>query len=140
MLATNLMRCISPDDLPWGRELSLKRYRGIDWPSCEAWFVRHVFKDPVHFYAVRTDNAFIVSRLDRQPWYPDDPEVYVQLACADEGCMWELFRLMRNSIEWARLCNAKHWRCCSNTEYDFAPIANRLGAREITPRFLMVLR
>lgn len=140
MLATNLMRYATPDDLLWAKELSLKRYRGFDWPSCEAWFLRYVFNNPEHFFAVRTDNAFIVAKRERQPWFPDEPEVSVQLACADNGCMWELFRLMRSSIEWAKFYDCKTWRCCSNTEYDFAPIAKRLGAEEIQPRFVMRLR
>ena len=139
--AVNDIRRMNEDDLPWLWYLCSKRYpHKFSGAAAASWFRRFVFRDQKHFYAARTDHAFTVSRLDIEPWFPDDPEVHVMLACADHGHGLEILGLLRDSVEWAKQCNCTTWRCCSNTEYDFAPIARFLGADEQQPRFVMRLK
>lgn len=127
-------------DLPWLHYLCIKRYSDrFDEQSTDGWFRNIVLKTPLLFYPARTDNAFAISLMSVVPWLPNEFEVNVVLLCADEGYMWDALRLLRDSIAWAKRRKCTYWRFCSDTEYDFAPIARRLGAEEIAPRFMMRL-
>lgn len=97
-------------------------------------------KDVLHMYAARTDDAFLVALASVFPWLPGDPEVNVVCICADDDAGWQVIKLLRASIEWARKRNAKCWRITSDTGYDLRPLAWRIGAREVNPRFEIELR
>ena len=141
MHASVEIRVIGEDDIVWMGALCSKRYQGkFDEKASAAWLRRTVFPNDRLFRAVRTNQAFAISRMDYAPWFPDDPEVSVQLACADHGHMLQLLKLLRDSVDWAKSRNAAIWRCCSDTEYRFDGIARLMGAEEIQPRFVMRLR
>jgi hypothetical protein len=74
------------------------------------------------------------------PWTPSDPEVNIVAICADDGAGWQVVRLLRASIEWARKRNASKWRLTSDTMFDVWAIADRVGAKIIRPRYELNLR
>lgn len=75
--------------------------------------------------------------LSVKPWTPSETECNVAALCADDGAMYEALKLLRWSIEWAKLRKCAYWGFSSDTDYDFKMLANRLGAQEISPRYIM---
>ena len=131
---------LTENDIEWMQRLGAKKYHvQYDPKTTEAWFRNTVLKSPLMFYATRLRSSFCVSMLACVPWLPNDFECHVVLACADDGAMWEVMKLLRDSIRWARFRKCKIWRLSSDTENDFAAIARRLGVTEISPRFSMEL-
>jgi hypothetical protein len=136
------VRLLIEDDLPWLHALFKKRYPPprYDALTTERWFRGFAVKDALNLLAVRTDDAFLVAMIVVLPWLPSEPECNVVCICADDDAGWQVIKLLRTSIEWARLRNAARWRLNSDTEYDISPLALRVGAREISPRFELDLR
>ena len=129
---------LTENDIQWLIFLGKKRY-GIDYDylATEGWFRNVVLKSPIMFQPIRTANAFAISMLSCLPWLPSDFECNVVFICCDEGAMWEGMKLMRSSIEWAKKRKCVRWRISSDTQYDLAAMAKRLGATEISPRYLI---
>lgn len=135
------MRLLVEDDLPWLHYLFGKRYPShYDQATTERWFRIVVVKDALNTYAARTDDAFLVALTAVLPWIPGEPEVNVVGICAEENCSWQVVKLLRSSIDWARKRNAARWRINTDTAYDVGALALRVGAREISPRFEIDLR
>lgn len=107
--------------------------------ASEAWFRNIVLKGPLMFGAFRTDDAFLICMLSVLPWLPGETECNICFACADDGAMWQLMTLLRFSIDWAKKRKCTIWRLTSDTTYDLGPLALRLGAKEITPRYALNL-
>lgn len=129
---------MTENDLLWGVWLAKKRYpKSYDALGSEAWMRNIVLKQPLMFLAQRTENAFCISMLSVKPWTPSDTECNVAALCTDDGAMWEGLNLLRWSIKWAQLRKCAFWQMSSDTDYDFTMLARRLGATEISPRFIM---
>lgn len=125
-------------DIPWLIDLGKRRYgAGFDYVTTEGWFRNQVLKQPVLFYPARMPNAFAISMLSLKPWLPSHIECHVVFVCAEEGALWEAMKLMRASIDWARARRCNIWWLTSDTDYDLYPMAKRLGASEISPRFVV---
>ena len=92
------------------------------------------------FYAARTDNAFIIALLACVPWFPTEWETNVIFICAEPGAQWETIKLLRCSIAWAKARNCTTWRIASDTHIDTAPLAKRVGATEIAPRWVVQMK
>src|SRR6516162_4680312 len=123
-------------DIDWMIYPGKKRYPPTYDPvTVEGWFRNVVLKSPMMFFPIRMPNAFAISMLSVVPWLPSEFECNVVAVCADDDCMWEAMKCLRGSIEWAKKRKVKRWRLVSETTYDLAPFAKRLGAREISPRF-----
>lgn len=136
-----MVRLLDVDDLPWLHYLFGKRYpKHYDQATTERWFRAIVVKDPLHTYAARTDDSFLVAITSVHPWIPSEPEVNVVGICAEEDCTWQVVKLLRSSIDWARKRNAARWRINTDTGYDVGALAFRVGAREVHPRFEIDLR
>ena len=129
------MRLLTEDDLPWLHPLFAKRYPGHDAYTTERWFRAVVCKDAMNMFAVRTDGAFLVAMHTILPWMPKDGEVNIVCICADDHAGWQVIALLRKSIEWARHRNAAKWRLTSDTSYDIWPLALRVGATSLRPRY-----
>lgn len=119
-----------------GRKRYTTRYDPL---ATEGWFRNTVLKGPMLFLPVRTDNAFTIAMLSTNPWIPWEFECHNLLTCADEGCIWEVLALLRATIEWARKRKVTWWKIASDTEFDLAPIARRLGATEQITRLALRL-
>ena len=91
------------------------------------------------FLPQRTDNAFCISMLSVTPWLPVDYETNVVVICAEDNATWEAIKLLRASVAWSRLRRCKVWRLSSDTHNDMTLLAQRLGAEEISPRYVMRL-
>lgn len=131
---------LSENDLPWLRNLFGKKYdKGFDALTTENWFRNIVLKNPMMFYPVRLANSFLIAMLSTLPWIPSQFDCNIICVCADDGHMWETAKLLRGSIEWARKRKCKHWMLASDTVFDLAPMAQRLGAKEIWPRYMLDL-
>jgi len=131
---------LTENDLPWLIFLCKKKYSSrYDQATTEGWFRNIVLKSPLMFRAVRTKNAFAISMISVVPWLPSEFECNVVFIAADDDALWEAMKLLRDSIEWARLRKCVRWRLTSDTENDLCGIARRLGAKEISPRFTLEL-
>jgi hypothetical protein len=128
------------DDTDWMIRLGVKRYPPeYDPIGTEQWFRNIVLKSPMLFFPYRSENAFIIGMISCLPWLPAEFECNVIAACADDGAMWQVFPLLRASVDWARKRKCNTWRIVSETEFDFCQIAKRIGATEVSPRYVMRL-
>src|SRR5262245_5495391 len=133
-------RLMTEADYPWLHYLCKKRYsRDYDSDSTAGWFKNIVLKSPLMFFACRTQDAFAITMLSVTPWLPNSIEANLVFICADDGCLWQSIRLLRSSIDWAKRRRCTLWRMSSDTDYDLAPLARRLGATELSPRFILRL-
>lgn len=131
---------LSENDLPWLRNLFGKKYdKGFDALTTENWFRNIVMKNPMMFYPVRLSNSFLIAMLSTLPWLPSRFDCNIICVCADDGYMWETAKLLRGSIDWARNRKCKYWMLSSDTVFDLAPMAKRMGAEEIWPRYMLDL-
>jgi hypothetical protein len=132
---------MSEADLKWLNYLFAKKYPPPQYDpiTTEAWFRNVVLKAPLMFHPCRLANSFAISMMTCVPWLPAEFEVHVICVCADDGYMWEAIRLMRASIAWARQRKCKRWRLSSDTDFELGGMAKRLGATEITPRYMLEL-
>lgn len=129
---------MSEADVPWAYDLAKRRYPpNFDIVTCEGWFRNIVLKQPVLFCPQRMPNAFCITMLAILPWLPSDVECNVVMICCEENCMWEGMKLLRSSIAWGKQRRCTLWRLSSDTDYDLANIAKRLGATEISPRYIL---
>jgi hypothetical protein len=127
-------------DLEWLDYLCRKRYSHIyDPDSTAGWFRNTVLKSPLMFYPIRSQDAFVITLLSIAPWTPTQIEANVIFICADDEAMWQAMRLLRCSIEWAKRRKCTLWRLSSDTDYDLRMLARRLGATELSPRFVLRL-
>jgi hypothetical protein len=134
-------RVMTEADLDWLTYLCKKRYsHKYDSETTAAWFQNVVLKSPLLFFAARTQDAFCISLISVTPWLPGSIEANVVFVCCDDGCMYQALRLLRASIAWAKLRNCTLWRLSSDTDYDLAPLARRLGATELSPRYVLRLQ
>jgi hypothetical protein len=128
------------DDLPWLHQVCAARYpERFNPQSTEGWYRNIVLQSPLLFYPARTDHAFCISMLSLVPWFPNDLECNTIMICAEDGWMWHAIHLLRNSIDWARSRKCTVWRVSSETDYNFEPLARRLGCTSKSPRFSMRL-
>ena len=135
-----LVRVITEDDIPWMRAVGARRYSQdkFDHEGTEGWVRNIVLKQPLLFLPIRTDNAFLVAMLCCVPWMPAEFETNVVMVCADHGYMWEALRLLRVSVEWAKRRKCSSWRLTSEND-DLTLLAHRIGAKEVSPRFMLRL-
>lgn len=133
-------RLLTEADIYWVVWLGRKRYpHNYDPVGAEGWLRNNVLKQPLMFFAQRTQNAFCVSMISLKPWTPTESECHVAAICADDGAMFEALKLVRWSIEWAKSRKCVSWAISSDTEYDFEMLARRVGAETISPRFIIKL-
>jgi hypothetical protein len=136
----NTPRLLTENDCGWMLDLGKRRYSNqFDFQATEQWYRNIVLKGPMMFWPMRTDNAFCIAMLSTTPWRPATPECNVTLVCAAENCMWEAVMLLRASIEWAKRRKCSLWRLSSETDFDLAPIAHKLGATEANVRYVLRL-
>jgi hypothetical protein len=128
------------DDIPWLVDLCKKRYSSrYDSPGAEGWFRNIVLKSPLMFYPTRTTSAFTITMLACEPWLPVEFTANVVFTCAEDGEMWQVVPLLRDSIAWARRRRCVAWRMWSDTDYDVGALARRVGAVEVLPRHTLRL-
>ena len=124
------------DDVPWAMSIAKRRYADKwDFIATEMWFRNVVLKGPMVFLPIRSTDAFLVGMISVVPWTPTNWEANVVMLCADEDKMWQAVALARASIEWARQRKCSEWRISSETAIELGPIAKRLGAEELSPRY-----
>lgn len=126
--------------IPWAIGLARRRYAAEwDFLGAEMWFRNIVLKQPMVFLPVRSDAAFAIAMVNVVPWLPARWETNIVMFCADDGKIWEGLALLRATIEWARQRKCVEWRISSETAAELAPLAKRLGAEELSPRYRMRL-
>jgi hypothetical protein len=130
-------RLILELDVPWMVDLGNRRYGNqYDRFGTEMWFRNIVLRGPMMFWPARTDNAFCVAMISTTPWRPEAAECNVVLVCAEDGHMWEAIALLRASLAWAKRRKCSLWRLSSETDFDLASIAAKLGATEANVRYV----
>ena len=133
---TTEARTVTYDDLPWLLSLAYRRYRSFDPGKTLSWLVE-VIRSP-QALVLRDDDACCITVITTSPWHtPTESEAHVVFAFADKGKHWQLVRLLRQSVQWARMRGCKLWRCHSDTEYDVGVLAKRIGAKQAPQRWLI---
>jgi hypothetical protein len=132
---------LTESDCDWIRKLSRKKYpHHYDFISTEGWFRDTVLKNPIKFLPIRTDSAFLIGFIDFLIWQPRDYTFSVALICADDSFHWEAVRLLRFSAQWAEERGCAAWFCGSDEDdVNLRAMCKRIGAKEIAPRFKMLL-
>jgi hypothetical protein len=121
--------------------LAARRYpRNYDIEAAEMWMRNIVLKQPMVFYPIRTDHAFMVTLISLLPWLPGEPEASVVMLCAEDDRIWDSVKLARASFDWAIRRNCWRWGFTSDTTFDLGPLARRLGIAERLPRYVVPLR
>ena len=121
--------------------LAQARYpRNYDIEAAEMWMRNIVLKQPMVFYPIRTDHAFMVTLISLMPWLPGEPEANTVMICAEDGWLWDAIRLARASFDWAVRRNCWRWGINSDTQFDLAPIADRIGGVERKARYVVALK
>jgi len=134
------VRLMHEDDIHWALALARRRYADTwDFIGAEGWFRNVVCKSPMVFLPIRSEDAFLIAMVSVVPWLPARWECNIVMFCADDGKMWQGLALMRASIAWARQRRCVEWRVSSETDIDLGPLAKRLGAEELSPRYRMRL-
>jgi hypothetical protein len=129
------------NDIPWMVNLAARRYpRNYDIEAAEMWMRNIVLKQPMVFYPIRTDHAFMVTLISLLPWLPGEPEASVVMLCAENDRIWDSIKLARASFDWAVRRNCWRWGFTSDTTFDLGPLARRLGIAERFPRYVVPLR
>jgi hypothetical protein len=126
------MKLLIKDDLPWMIELARRRFRAFDPVAAQSWFVNEVMTND-RYFAVRTEDAFLIAVLSSMPWTSRTEAIVLILITAD-GKPWQVVRLLRESINWARRRKAAHWHFWMD-DADAGALARRVGARENTNRY-----
>jgi hypothetical protein len=104
------------------------------------WMRNIVLKQPMVFYPIRTDHAFMVTLVSLLPWLPGEPEASVVMLCAEDDRIWDGVKLARASFDWALRRNCARWGFTSDTTFDLGPLARRLGIAERYPRYVVPLK
>lgn len=129
------------EDIPWMSALAQARYpRHYDIEAAEMWMRNIVLRQPMVFYPIRTDHAFMVTLISMLPWLPGEPEASVIMLCAEDDHIWDGVKLARASLDWAYRRNCWRWGFNSDTDYNIGPIAQRMGLVERCPRYVVNIR
>jgi hypothetical protein len=116
--------------------LAKQRYSNrTDWAAAEMWFRNIVLKGPMVFLPLRTDHAFLVGMITVVPWRPAEWEAIMMWLCSEDGFMWEALALLREGAAWAKRRKCVEFRISSETTFDIAPLAKRIGAKELRPQW-----
>jgi hypothetical protein len=141
LVAPKRHRIVVEDDIPWMSNLAQARYpRHYDIEAAEMWMRNIVLRQPMVFYPIRTDHAFMVTLISLLPWLPGEPEANVIMLCTENDHVWDGVRLARASFAWAIRRNCWRWGFTSDTEFDLSPIAQRLGVIARSPRYVVTLK
>lgn len=132
-------RKVTVDDLPWMLTLAHERYGAFD-PGGALTFLLQALNSPVTLMlcAPKCD-AFLIAAHVTPPWYPDRRECHVMVLCAKPGAHWQAIKLLRGSLEWARLHNCVRWRFHSEREQDVGALCRYVGAHADSPRYVIDL-
>ena len=141
LLAPKPYRLVVEEDIPWMAALAERRYpANFDIEAATMWMRNIVLRQPMVFYPIRTDHAFMVTLISLLPWLPGEPEANVALLCAEEGWVWDSIKLARASLDWAYRRNCWKWGFNSITDFEIGPIARRMGIVQLAPRYMVRLR
>jgi hypothetical protein len=129
-------RLLVESDLPWMIELAQRRFPAFNPVAARSWFVNEVLTND-RYFAMRTEDAFLIAVLSSMPWTSRTEAIVLILITADDK-PWQVVRLLRESINWARQRKAAHWHFWMD-DADAGALARRVGARENTSRYRMDL-
>jgi len=132
-----LDRVITVEDFPWILTLAHKRYTDKPDPGATLVWLANVLRWP-NAYAIRSEGAFCVALIQVPPWYPEHLECHISVLVADQGCIWQAVRLLRDTVRWAKGRGCKRWWLTSDTDKDFNSLARRVGA-SVEERYLIDL-
>lgn len=122
-------RVCTVNDLPWVLSLAHRRYTKTPDPGTTLdWLIR-VLNSPATALALRTDNAFCVAMINIAPWWPTERGCHIAVLVADRGYHWDAVFLLKETIRWAEAQGCVRWELSSETDYDFAALAKRVGAK-----------
>jgi TfoX/Sxy family transcriptional regulator of competence genes len=125
-------RLLVEDDVQWMIDLARVRFRAFDPVAARSWFVNDVLTND-RYFAMRTEDAFLVAVLGSMSWASRTEAIVLILITADDK-PWQIVRLLRESIKWARQRKAAHWHFWMD-DADAGALARRVGARENTKRY-----
>jgi hypothetical protein len=130
------LRRVRANDLPWLLSLAYRRYRSFDPGKTLAWLFE-VMNSPKGL-VIRSDDACVIAVITVSPWHtPEERECHIVFCFAEQNKHWQACRLLRQSQQWARSQDCRLWRFHSDTLHDVSPLAEYIGAKICTPRYMV---
>jgi hypothetical protein len=126
-------RLLVEADVTWMIDLARRRFRAFDPVAARIWFVNEVLTND-RYFAMRTEDAFLIAVLGCMPWTSTRLEAIVLILITADDKPWQIVRLLRESIKWARQRKAAHWHLWMD-DADAGALARRVGARKNTNRY-----
>mgnify|MGYP001549724377 CR=1 FL=1 len=134
-----MIRPLTEADFPWCHDLCRRAYPMgyYDPRSAQNWFTG-LLKSP-GVCALRGEKAFAIAAVQERPWNPARSDAFLLPVVAPDGSGFELYRIMRELVRWARAAGAEEFHFDAITGVDFGPIARRLGASPVSPNYVLKL-
>lgn len=121
-------RRLVADDIPWMTDLACRRFKPFDVENATRWMVHLVLPNYRNMYlALRTADAFLVAAINEMPWNLSESVVVVLTMVTEPHATWQGVRLLRASVEWARVRKAVRWQYHFD-DRDAGPLLRRIGA------------
>lgn len=130
-------RAVTVDDIPWILSLGYRRYGAYD-PGKMLVYLLNAVRNPDGLL-IRTDDALCISALILPVWRTSPHECHVIAAVAEKGKHWQLVRLLKRSLAWARERGCDKWIFGSETDTDVSALAKRVGGIPFNPRYRIEL-
>lgn len=88
--------------------------------------------------ALRGDNGFVIASIVKF-FYKDRPQCFPIFLCARSNSSLEGYRLLKSMVQSARERGAAKVHIGSETGFDFAPFAKRMGWETEPPSYVLRL-
>ncbi|MDE2099895.1 MAG: hypothetical protein KGL39_21760 [Patescibacteria group bacterium] len=134
-----MIRPLTPADFPWCHDLCRRAYPlgYYDPMASQRWF--EALLQSSGFRALRGDKAFAIAAIQERPWNPARTDAFLLPVVAPDRSGFELYRLIRALVVWAKRVGADQFHFDAITGVDFGPIAQRLGAKPASPNYILQL-
>lgn len=130
------IRPITVDDLDFMYEVASACYPAFDKTEAWAW-AQSVLTQP-NIIALKSGQGFVVASITRL-FYRKDSQCFIVFICAKPNRRLEGYRLLKSVVQSARERGASKIFIGSDTGFDFAPFATRLGWDTQPPTYALSL-
>lgn len=134
------MRRATIDDLDWMIDLAVKRFPKIvqDRDATESWLANALVNPS--FCVLLDDHGFAIGVGGTTIFNKHYTVANIHTLVTEKGNhIWEAIRMARHIKLWAEQHGAEELYLADSTDIDLGPIAKRIGATEITPRYVVKL-
>lgn len=135
------IRRVTEEDIPWLHELCRQAYpAGYYDPIASERWVRGLMKQPSTVLLLRGSLAWLCTNVAAPPWDSKKLEArLLPVASSSPKAAWELAKMTKQAIDWAREQGASKFYFAAMTGVDLGPLARRFGAVPVSPSYVLDL-